>query len=90
MVTKEQAITGQYFHYTGKRPCKRTVGPRGGVKEQVVQVRANGQCQTWKRDQERFRLPIKYGLYEYGEINEVNCGDFHAEEDCPLRQEEGK
>ena len=87
MVTKEQALNCRYFHYTGKRQCKRVVGPRGGVRENVVQVRANGQCKTWKRDPERFQLPIKYGLYEYSYITNENAADFHVEEDCPLKRE---
>lgn len=27
-------------------------------------VRVTGKCKTWKRDPERFKLPVKYGLYE--------------------------
>lgn len=26
----------------------------------------NGQVRRWKREPERFELPLKYGMYEYG------------------------
>ncbi len=32
--------------------------------------RVNGRLQTWKRDPNRFRLPIKHGLYAYSAITE--------------------
>lgn len=28
----------------------------------------NGRVQTWKRDENRIRIPIKHGLYRYGQI----------------------
>ena len=50
MVTLEQLLSraGDELHYTGSGPCKRTVGPRGGVTEHVVRVRPNGRVKTWK------------------------------------------
>jgi hypothetical protein len=33
-------------------------------------VRRNGKTQTWKREPNRFRIPIKYGLKGYGEITQ--------------------
>lgn len=84
MITKQQAMTESYFHYTGNGPCKRTVGPRGGVTEKVVNVRANGKCRAWKRSPERFELPIKHGLYGYAYITETNASDFHVASECPL------
>ena len=86
MITKEQAVAATYgerFHYTGKQQCSRTVGPRGGVTARIVEVRVSGQCKVWKRS-ERWRLPVKYGLYEHGEINEQNCKDYHRAADCNL------
>lgn len=32
------------------------------------QWRRNGQTQTWKRTPERFRVPVKFGLYRYNAI----------------------
>ena len=87
MITKEQAIGfryGQELHYTGRADCNKVVGPRGGVKVNVVHVRVSGQCQTWKRDIDRFRVPVKYGLYESSEITERNAADFHLPADCPI------
>ena len=72
------------FHYTGRHECKRETGPRGGVTETITRVRRSGATQTWKRDPARFRVPVKYGLYESFEITERNAADFHLPEDCPL------
>jgi hypothetical protein len=33
-------------------------------------ARRNGKTQTWKRDAERFRIPIKFGLKFCGEITQ--------------------
>lgn len=37
-------------------------------------VRRNGKTQTWKRDTNKFRIPVKVGLTTYGEI--TNLSDF--------------
>lgn len=84
MVTKEQALTCDRFHFG---VCKRTIGPKGGVKEAVVEVRRNGRTQTWKTRPAEFRVPVKYGLYGYGEITDKSAGGFHTPEDCPLNDE---
>lgn len=84
MITREQALTAHHFHYTGKHDCKRTVGPRGGITTTITEVRCSGKTQTWKRDTTRFRVPVKYGMYEYSEINQDNAGDWHVGGDCPL------
>jgi len=34
--------------------------------------RINGQLKLWRRDLSRFRLPLKYGLYGFGEITNEN------------------
>jgi len=84
MITKQQAMSAQnqIIHYTGKFGCSKIIGPNGGETIKVVRVRKNGKCQTWKTRPNEFRLPVKYGLYEYGEINERNCSDFHLAADC--------
>lgn len=84
MITKDQAMTANDFHYTGRYDCWRTVGPRGGITERITHVRRSGQTQTWKRSPERFRVPVKYGLYESSAITENNAEDWHTAEDCPL------
>ena len=85
-MTREDAIKawhGQTFHYTGRHDCKRETGPRGGIKETVMRVRVSGTCQTWKTRPADFRLPVKYGLYESGAIDQGNAAQFHKPEDCP-------
>lgn len=90
MITKEQAMKlryGEGLHFTGKRDCRREVGPRGGVKEFITNVRVSGRCKTWKRDKARFHIPVKYGLYEHSWLDQDNQKDFHLPADCPLEQE---
>lgn len=84
MVTKEEAMTCNEFHYG---ECTRKVGPRGGVKERIVSCRRSGRTQTWVRDPERFRVPVKYGLYESGEVTNTNARDWHTADACPLRRD---
>ena len=87
MVTKEQAQAANYFHYTGRHECTKTVGPRGGVTINITEVRASGRCKTWKTRPAHFRVPIKYGFYEHSYIDQDCAGDFHIPEECPLRKE---
>lgn len=87
MITKEQAeklTRRQELHYTGKQECFKLVGPKGGETTHIVRVRVNGKCITWKSRPEAFRVPIKCGLYEFGEINERNAHCFHLTEECPF------
>ncbi len=79
--------TREEIHCEVVRSCKRTIGPKGGEKIEVVRVRPNGKCQTWKTRPEEFRLPIKYGLYGYGAITHLNCEHFHLASDCPINKE---
>ena len=87
MITKEQAIklgSGELredIHYSG---CRLIVGPRGGKKYKIERWRVNGKCQTWVTRPSEFRLPIKYGLKTYHDINQYNCTSFHLASDCPL------
>ena len=83
MVTKQQVADNARFHCETVRKCSRVVGPRGGVKVSIVEVRANGRMLTWKRDSARFHRPIKYGLYEYAYIDQDNAYWYHLPEDCP-------
>lgn len=72
------------LHYTGRHECKVNVGPRGGVQERITRVRVSGSLKTWKRPQlPKFRLPVKYGLYESSAIEPHNVGDFHLASECP-------
>lgn len=38
--------------------------------------RRNGQTKTWVRSPERFRVPVKFGLYDYGYVTELNASQF--------------
>lgn len=83
MLTRDEILSANYFHYG---ECTRTVGPRGGVKTYITNVRRNGRTRLWKRSPNRFTIPIKHGLREHGYINDLNSHLFHTEESCPLRQ----
>lgn len=43
---------------------------RGFYEEHGEYWRKNGAPKTWKRDRSRASVPVKFGLYEYGTINE--------------------
>lgn len=86
MVTKEQALTCNNFLQI-KEYCEPIpIGKFGQVTYisvrdcKPVRWRANGKCKTWKRNPERFQLPIKHGLYSYGYITEENAHLFIVEE----------
>jgi hypothetical protein len=89
MITKEQAMDvgnkhyGEFHHGS----CKKHIGPRGGIKVFITLWRVNGKCKTWKTMPDRFSLPIKHGLYNYGYMTERNAQEFHFPEDCPLNKE---
>ena len=63
----------------------------------VGEVKINGKVRTWKRDQDRVEVPIKYGMYEFHtvDLNEA-LEKFVVEEnecngtpcDCPARSVE--
>lgn len=56
------------------RPCDSKNGPHIW--------RVNGKVQVWVRDPERFRLPIKHGLYAYSDLDAGNLDRFHIEREC--------
>jgi polyphosphate kinase 2 (PPK2 family) len=41
-----------------------------------IRVRRNGKTKTWKLTPEKFQIPVKYGLYEYGYITNENCKEW--------------
>ena len=87
MITKQQAIMADEFHYTGDHECSRTIGPRGGVTEKVVRVRRNGATQTWKTRPTEWRLPVKYGMRARDQfsIHHYEAANWHTANDCPLQ-----
>lgn len=65
MITKEQALTKQYFLQVNDGNGKPLTKP--------IRWRANGKCKTWKTRPEEFCLPVKHGLYDYGYITHDNA-----------------
>ena len=45
-----------------------------------VRCRRNGKTKTWKRSPDRFQIPVKHGLYDYGYITEDNANAFYIAE----------
>lgn len=91
MITKAQALMlannrHLEIHCTVRHECQKTVGPRGGETLTITRCRVSGGCQTWKTRPDEFRLPVKHGLYESGEITERNAADFHLASECPLNE----
>lgn len=82
MITKEQAIGGWLFHENG---CSMQVGPRGGRTVHQRIWRRNGATKIWKHNPDRWSVPIKLGMYEFGYLTESNAGLFHAPDDCPVQ-----
>lgn len=72
MVTYEQALTAQGFTYRINNPRNKREGQR-------AVCRRNGKTQTWKTRPGHFKIPVKYGLYEYFYITHENAAEFCVE-----------
>jgi len=83
MITIESAINDDRWHLNG---CTRHVGPRGGVRITIREVRRNGRTRLWRRSPERFSVPVKYGMYEAFRIDEGDAERWHRPSDCPIRE----
>ena len=86
MITKQQALeiwAGQELHCEVGRACEMNVSPHGHLRHKTIKVRVSGQCKTWKREPNRFRLPVKHGLFQSTAVTELNCEQFHLPADCP-------
>ncbi len=44
--------------------------------------------ESYARSPERFRVPVKHGMYGYDAITEREANMVHVPEDCPLGKEE--
>ena len=61
------------------------MGPRGGVKDDVLTVRRMGATQYGRGENiGKFGIPTKHGLYANFLITENNVQDVHAWDDCPI------
>lgn len=64
MITKAQALTlkhGSILHHVSRKNSDKT----------PMRVRVSGKVQTWKTRPDEFKIPVKYGLYESGYVD--NC-----------------
>ncbi len=69
MITKEIAVNlkrGQIIHH-------KTVKNADGSPARYV---IKGAIKTWKRAPERFQIPVKRGMYEFGYVTEENGANF--------------
>lgn len=69
-LTLEQAKVLNSNDYLCLRYFRRADGKTPAV------VKVNGNPKVWVRSPERVRIPWKYGLHEYGYVDEHNLGDF--------------
>lgn len=70
MITKDEALTASAFH----SDCN---------EKRVERWRRNGATKTWVTRPDDFKVPVKFGLYQYGYITPANATHFHTEESCP-------
>jgi hypothetical protein len=84
-VTSNNILGDATFFITNQRFHENHPNRQDGT---CYEWRQNGQLQLWKTMPNRFRLPIKFGLRQYGEINADNVGDFHFASSCPVDQVE--
>jgi len=71
-VNKEIAMSAdEFFSTTLKNRDK---------KQTPLKVRRNGKTQTWKTRPNDFKIPVKYGLYEYTYITQDNCDSWYVED----------
>ena len=66
MITKEQAVSASYRDILYHVQFKNKDGSR-------TRCRVNGKCKTWKTKPKKFKLPVKYGMYECFYITEDNA-----------------
>lgn len=69
MITKEQAESLTHnteLYFLGKESYLTTSN------QKIFRCRVTGKCKTWKTMPNRFRLPVKFGLYESGHIDQDN------------------
>jgi len=88
MISREQAIQlGEKGGTIHSGECKLKIGPRGGRLYFIKRWRPSGRCIVWKREPERFRLPVKNGLWVSDYVTNTNASFWHLEQDCPVLKE---
>jgi hypothetical protein len=73
-LTKNEALTVRDFHAPAQ--CAK--------KGRAVNWRRNGQTKTWKRNAERFAVPVTFGLYGHDTLTEDLAGQVCPAERCPV------
>ena len=82
ILTSEQIQNTRHFH-VGE--CTRTVGARGGIKDNVTAVRRYSGTKYGKGENaDQFSITTKHGLSSYFYITNNNVMDVHAWDDCPI------
>ena len=46
-----------------------------------LKVKVNGACKIWKTRPDDFSIPVKYGLYEYSYVTQLNAEDWRLTEE---------
>lgn len=72
MITKQQAYDYSMFHHNEYTNADGS----------CMRFRANGKLQTWKRNVDRFKLPLRRGLWQHTYLTNENAGEFHLESEC--------
>jgi hypothetical protein len=67
VVNVRTAMTAHYFYH-------RTATYKDG--RTPIQVRRNGSTKRWVRQPEKFRIPVKYGMYEFFYITDENADEW--------------
>jgi len=65
-VNRQNAMTAQRFEHTTLKNKDNT----------PVRARRNGKTQTWARQPDKFRIPAKYGIRQYFDIDNFNAHDW--------------
>jgi hypothetical protein len=81
-MTTEQVKALSYHTEVHAGECKHCIGSRGGTKTKSEVWRVSGRVQLWKRNPERFSVPIKHGLYSNAHITPDNVHLFHLASEC--------
>jgi hypothetical protein len=71
MITKEQAMTAREFNFKISNRSNKHFG-------EERHCRRNGATKTWKTRPNEFKVPVKYGLYEYFYITHENADQFEV------------
>lgn len=67
-ITKDQAMTARNFEHVTEKNKDGT----------PLRVRRNGKTKTWKTRPDEFSIPVKHGLYTYGQITHETAAVWRA------------